>query len=268
VRRTSSGVEADYTSGPTSSYDWGLMSVQGAAHASRAAAALIVVLLLSVSCASPASEEPSLARAAPTATPVAIAGSASSILVERFTEDVFGNPAPGPWSVARGSWAVTEGTAGTADTADVSEDSAEYPWIALVELGTPDAAIQMKLTTSADGAGMAFRYLGPSNHWAIVAAPTFGTWNLIRVRDGVEELVDNVGSVNAGDGATIGVLLDGDRIFVTVDGAITHVEVDATHATGTQAGLWAGTSTARNARWDDFVAVAAASTPVDAEQTE
>jgi hypothetical protein len=243
------------------------MSVQGAAHASRAAAALIVALLLSVSCTSPASEEPSLTRAAPTATPVAIAGSASSILVERFDEDVFEAAASSPWALARGSWTVAAGEARTVDAAGLGEDRAELPWIALVELGSPDAAMQLKLATSADGAGMVFRYLGPSNHWAIVAAPTFGTWNLIRVRDGVEELVANVGSVNAGDGATIGVLLDGDRIFVTVDGTITHVEVDATHASGTQAGLWAGTSTARNARWDDFVAVAAASTPVDAEQT-
>lgn len=228
----------------------------------------IVLVVASVSCTSPEAGEPSLIRAEPTVTPAAIADSGSLILVERFGEDVFADSTSSPWSVGRGSWSVTAGTAGTADAEGVDEDRARLPWVALVDLGTADAAIQATLTTAADGAGIVFRYLGPSNHWAIVAAPTFGTWNLVRVRDGVEELVTNVGSVNAGDGAVIGVILDGDLMFVTVDGSIRHVEVDATHAGGTQAGLWAGTVTARAARWDDFVAVAAATTPAAAEQTE
>jgi len=198
---------------------------------------------------------PSLSATEPTPPAIPPWPGAAAVVVEHFDADVF-RPASGvsEWTID-GPWRVRTDT----DVAALGEDlDRTGRSVALVDLGGPHGFVQATFPVTADGAGLTFRYVGPANHWAIVGAPTFGTWNLVRVTNGEETLVTNLGSVDAGDGATIGVVLDDDAFSITVDGALVHTEIDAGNARGTRVGLWAGAPSAQAARWDDFIAIRAA----------
>ena len=218
------------------------------------AAAILVVPGCS---ASSDTAEPSLDEAVPTATPIPRAADAPAVMTEGFggSGALLGAETDMAWDVRTGDWRIGTGTARLESSVDETQ-----PATAVVDLGSGDGLVQVTLAISQDFAGLTFRYANPLNHWALVAAPSFGTWNLVRVVRGESETIANLGPVPATDGTIIGVVLDGPSISVTVNGAIRLSTIDATHADNTRAGLWAG-RTVPLARWDDFLAVAAEERP-------
>lgn len=161
------------------------------------------------------------------------------------------------WSEPVGEWTVTDG--GLMHTSLVGPAAS----VAVTETGSANGLVQLSFTTPADWAGLTFRYADPTNYWAIVGAPSFGTWNLLKVVDGESFDVGNVGAAPVAPGTIVGVFLDGDVISVAINGQTLLTVVDDTHRFASAAGSFAGQDTASLAVWDDLVVVPA----VDAEAT-
>ena len=158
------------------------------------------------------------------------------------------------WGAAIGSWAAERGVARVVSPA--SEGG--VPALVIAGTQTADGLVQVTMSQVTNGSGLAFRLKTAANYWALVAAPPFATWNLVKVVEGEAETVGNVGVAPVAAGTTIGVMLDGDDIRVMIDGRVRLTLSDRTHNDGTWIGLVAQGGPVTEARWDDVLVMAAA----------
>ncbi|MFN3216140.1 MAG: hypothetical protein ACE367_06560 [Acidimicrobiales bacterium] len=229
------------------------MGATGVPNLRHALAVLAVATIGITACGEAERPGPSPSTAEPTPTAVPPWAGEAAVSIERFDQDVFSSASgPSEWTLD-GPWRVE-----SADGAAAVDSGDDGPAVALIDLGGPYGLFQATFPVTADGAGLTFRHIGPANHWAIVGAPSFGTWNLIRVVNGTEEFVTNLGSVDAGDGAIVGIVLDDESFSVTIDGEVVHTQADVGDPRATRVGLWSEGPSARSARWDDVVSIRAA----------
>jgi hypothetical protein len=126
--------------------------------------------------------------------------------------------------------------------------------VAIIGLGTSNGSVQATMTKIAAGNGIVFRYHDAFNFWALTAAPTFATWNLQKVVDGITTKVGNVGTTATADGTVIRVRFQDDHIAVDVNGVEQTVFVDNTFVNERTVGILGVAEDTRPARWDNFVA--------------
>jgi len=75
--------------------------------------------------------------------------------------------------------------------------------------------VQITMATVTNQSGLVFRLRNASNYWAIVAAPPFATWNVIRVVDGETETIGNVGLAPVIDRTVIALWLGHESVETT-----------------------------------------------------
>jgi hypothetical protein len=166
----------------------------------------------------------------------------------QFTADRTWEPVVGRWGVVDGDGYVVE--------------SDEFRNHAVVGLGQGDGAVQVRLDRLTAGAGLIFRFRGPGNYWAVVAAPNGGTWNLMRVENTEAEVVDNTGITPVTDGTTVAARFVGEEIEVIVNGVVVLTVQDDFLAEEGKVGLTVRGEDATEARFDDFVAALPGNRPL------
>jgi hypothetical protein len=165
-----------------------------------------------------------------------------------FTADRTWNPITGRWGIDNGDAYVVQ--------------SDEFRNHAVVGLGQSDGAVQVRLDRLTAGAGLVFRFQGPGNYWAVVAAPNGNTWNLMRVQDTAAEVVDNTGITPIADGTTVAARFVGEEIEVIINGVVQLTVQDDFLADQGQVGLTVRGDDATEARFDDFVAALPGNRPL------
>ncbi|HYF44865.1 MAG TPA: hypothetical protein VD926_01555 [Acidimicrobiales bacterium] len=159
------------------------------------------------------------------------------------------------WDPVVGRWGVDNGDAYVVD-AD------EFRNHAVIGLGQSDGAVQVRLDQLTAGAGLVFRFRGPGNYWAVVAAPNGGTWNLIRVEDTAADVVGNTGITPVVDGTTVAARFVGEEIEVIVNGVV-HLTAQDDFLSGEgKVGITVRGDDATEARFDDFVAALPGNRPL------
>lgn len=154
-------------------------------------------------------------------------------------------PGGPPWRAAVGTWGVVAAQA--AATTPLAGRN-----VAVVDAGRSDVAVQVRVARVTNGAGVVFRYRDPGNFWAVVAAPGYATWAIVKVVAGKDRVVGNTGLSPVADGTAVGVRVQGDTIDVLVDGRVTTTFGDVAFKDATMAGLTAEGLDGGKARFDDF----------------
>lgn len=155
------------------------------------------------------------------------------------------------WRTGRSRWGIS------AQQARVS-DPEEGRSMAVVELGHAVGAAEVRVSKVAAQAGLVFRCRDRNNYWAVVALPSYSTWAVIRVVGGIEQVVTDTGLSSTEDGTRISVRMEEDRIDVAVDTQVRTTITDGILQEASRVGMTAGGTEATEARFDDFVAAAAA----------
>lgn len=154
-----------------------------------------------------------------------------------------------PWATLSGIWGSTNGSARITQPAQAGAPNI------VVTPGAANGSAHVTFTVVGNQAALVFRLVDVDNYWAVVAAPPFATWNVIRVVDGEAEQAANLGVSPVVEGTTVGVIVDDDDIIVTINGRIRLTLTDPTHADGAWYGLGGFGPGALEAQWDEFVAV-------------
>ncbi|MBW3641301.1 MAG: hypothetical protein KY447_00140 [Actinobacteria bacterium] len=158
-------------------------------------------------------------------------------------------PSGPAWSNATGTWGIA------GEQAYVASPSTGRNH-AVVDLGQPGGAVEVKLNRLTEGAGLVFRFQDPENYWAVVAAPSYATWAVVKVVEGNEEVVGNTGLSPIANGTTIGVRMNDTTIEIVLDHRVVTNIADETLRAASNAGLTAQSMPgvdAASARFDDFV---------------
>jgi hypothetical protein len=151
------------------------------------------------------------------------------------------------WATPLTEWGVQ------GDEATVERPAARGASVALVDVGAADGLLRVTGSAMEPGLGLAFRCRGPRNCWRLDALPELGTWNLVKVQRGVEQVRTNLGTVPVADGTSVAVEMRGERLRFYVDGVLARTIVDATFRSAHRAGLSiAAGPTVTAARWRDF----------------
>ncbi len=152
-----------------------------------------------------------------------------------------------PWKTLSGGWGITGGEAYLARPSAGSN-------LAVVSMESGDGRIEASVPSATEGAGIAFRVVDARNYWAVVAAPGYGTWNILRVEGGHTTFVGNTGlTLQRATRASIGVRLTGDNILVTVNGNPAAGRKSDVFQSAPLVGL-VGIGTVDHARWGAFAA--------------
>jgi hypothetical protein len=151
------------------------------------------------------------------------------------------------WATPRGSWGVRGDVAGVVRPAPMGAS------LALVDVGRGDRTVEVEAAAMEPGFGLAFRCRGPRNCWQLQAVPSLGTWNVVKIARGREEVRANLGTVPIDSGTTIAVVMRGERMRFFVDGKLARTVTDPAFHSARRAGLAIreGTS-ATDARWRGF----------------
>lgn len=176
---------------------------------------------------------------------LAVSGGLDSF--SRFdASNTLGTMPGGPsWRAVTGGWAVALGQAYPASPAPGRS-------VAVIGLGQGDGAVQVRVVQMVQGAGVVFRYRDPANYWYVAAVPAYGSWAVVKVVDGNEEVVGNTGPSPVGDGTTVAVRFQGPRIDVAVDGVVKKTVSDGALADAPGVGMAVPGPDAAKARFDDF----------------
>jgi hypothetical protein len=158
------------------------------------------------------------------------------------------------WVPVSGIWSVKDYEAFVRDPAAKSYS------IAVLDVHTPTATLQVTMPRVAAAAGLVFRYMNAFNFWTMTASTKFGTWVVQKVVGGKVSTVGHIRSASIANGTVIGVQLSGASISVFVDGKQEQTLTDPALDTATRAGLVGFARVATAARWTDFVAVGQAPT--------
>ena len=171
--------------------------------------------------------------------------------------DDFERPSPTPlegeaprgttWS-ALGASIIAGG--GSAVVAPVPADETA---LALTDTGWSNLSAGIAVGHAPAGAGLVFRFVDLFNYWSIVAAPEFGTWNLVLTVEGQAGQSHATGLSSTEPGTRVSVAMSGPEIRVFVDGAPVFIIVDPTFEQATTTGLIAQAGT--DASFTEFFAV-------------
>lgn len=188
----------------------------------------------------------------------------------RGSVDAFHRPAdavalgsfPGgpPWQAAKGTWGIANEQAYVAAPSGATD-------LAVLAFDQVPAGVQVRVATVTSNAGLVFRYRDPTDYWAVVAIPYYGTWGIVRVVGGRHSVLANTSLAPVGDGTIVAVHLSGATIEVAVDGQLTRSLTDPTLQNAAGVGLTAGGEGAGRARYEDFrlatdaVAASSSTTP-------
>ena len=159
------------------------------------------------------------------------------------------------WLPVAGTWGIDDGDARVVRPVEARNH-------ALVRLGAGDGAVQARIEHITNGAGVVFRFQDPFNYWAVVAAPSVGTWNLVRVENGESTVLGNTGPSAVADGTTVAARFDGDDIEVMVNGEVRLAAADGFLSDQGRVGLTVRGGDAAEARFDDVVVALARSLPL------
>lgn len=135
----------------------------------------------------------------------------------------------------------------------VVSDGGEQVSLAVTDTGWPDVSLGLVVGDVVAGSGLLFRFVDLDNHWSLVAAPGFATWNLVLTVDGSVARSLSTGLTSTDPGTRLAVLAQGPEIRVFVNGQPVGSVVDPTFQTATAAGVLA--STGGVATFDEFFAV-------------
>lgn len=165
--------------------------------------------------------------------------------------DELGDADGGRWQAVAGTWGVQAGRAVL-----VRPAPGRPVHLAVVDPGTANVTVSATATGMAPGWALVFRYRGPSDHWLLVAAPGFGTWNVVAVEGGQRRQVANLGLAPTAAGTRATVQLRGDQVKVFLAGRFHRALTAPADAGATGVGI-AALGPAPGASWDDFAADAA-----------
>ncbi len=151
------------------------------------------------------------------------------------------------WQSMKGTWGI-DGSQAYVAVPDPATAS-----LATVGVEVTEGRAEVTAAVMAPGVGLAFRCRGPLFCWRVEAVPEVGTWNVIKVVQGEEFSVGNLGVVPVADGTTVAVEMQGPNLEFFVDGVSALQVEDPELAFETRAGLSlrepAGATTAR---WSNF----------------
>lgn len=149
-----------------------------------------------------------------------------------------------------GGWEVRERRARV-----LSMANDPFPTVAVVDTGASDGVVSARGWRIRDGWGFVFRYLDDRNYWAVVAAPSFANYALVRTVDGVQSVVGESGLSAAEDPETeVAVRLDGETVTMSVQGIAVATARDEVTVDATRAGLYAASPQALASGWTEFLA--------------
>jgi hypothetical protein len=111
------------------------------------------------------------------------------------------------WHAVAGAWGIHRGQAYVADPAEPAS-------LAVIETPGRPEEIAVTLTHVENNAGLVFRYRDEKNYWAVLAAPKYAIWYVIKVLDGKTETVAKTGLQPVLDPTRITVRLSGNVIEV------------------------------------------------------
>lgn len=164
----------------------------------------------------------------------------SDALTESRVSDDFDRPSTGPldgeaplgaqWSSLGPGFDVADGVA------TVAESPAGEVTLAIIDPGWPDQSSGLTIENAAANAGLVFRFVDIFNYWSLVAAPDFGTWNLVLTIDG-EPIETLPTGLSFSEGPTrLSLVTEGPEIRVFIDGLpvldLTDPTFDRASATG------------------------------------
>ena len=135
----------------------------------------------------------------------------------------------------------------------VVSDGSDQPSLAVIDTGWADVSLGLVVGEVPSGSGLLFRFVDLNNHWSLVAAPDFATWNLVVTVDGEITQSLATGLTGTAAGTRLAVLAQGPEIRVFVNGQPVGSVVDPTFQTATAAGFFA--SSGAVATFDEFFAV-------------
>lgn len=115
------------------------------------------------------------------------------------------------WAPHLGTWGIRDGAAAVIRP----ERGAS---VAVLPVGRTDGRVQVEAATIARGFGLAFRCRNAFNCWKVEAVPDYATWNVVKIVDGEETVLGNLGRTPVEDGTTVSVDLDGEEMRFSVDG--------------------------------------------------
>ncbi|MDQ6783754.1 MAG: hypothetical protein M3063_09990 [Actinomycetota bacterium] len=124
--------------------------------------------------------------------------------------------------------------------------------LAMIDVGRPVAATEVRLADVETGAGLVFAFQDPSDYWAVEAAPGYGTWNVVEVVQGVVHSRGNVGLVPTAAGTVVTATMSAATVNVAIDGQAARTLSDPALGSSTEAGLVVSGASATMARFEDF----------------
>ena len=125
--------------------------------------------------------------------------------------------------------------------------------IATLRGGTADGRVSVTAAKMAPGFGLVFRCRSALNCWRVEAVPQFGTWNVIKIENGNETKVADLGTVSVADGTEIAVDMNGSVLTFFINGERVTAVDDATFKDDDAAGLsLREPASAPIARWSKF----------------
>lgn len=165
---------------------------------------------------------------------------------ERRSPDVLGSTDGRPWETVAGTFGIDSGSAIVR-----ARNTAGPRSLVVTDVSATNGTISVTAGKVVAGWGIVFRYAGPYNYWYLQAVPKFATFNLVRLKDGVEKVVATSRLTPMEDGMRVDIVLDGASIDVRVrDRQI--LRVDNLQGVGAlRAGLIT-TGVAEGASWNSF----------------
>lgn len=161
--------------------------------------------------------------------------------------DTLGDAGTGePWQAVSGTWGIER------NAARLVVSDPEQPNLAILPAPDGDALVEVTMAVPEDGAGLAFRYVDPSNYWAVTTNPSLGTWSVSRTVDGAAEIIGELRAPSSA-GTTITITLSGARLRFLVDAVEQLTLDDETFAGRRYAGLIAPAGSTFQARWERFL---------------
>ncbi len=181
---------------------------------------------------------------------------ATPVSVERIFDD-FDRP-NGPletdqeaspvWSVLGTELLITDG--------NLESTGGDETSIAVTDPGWSDVSVGLVVGNVTPGSGLLFRFVDFNNHWSVVAAPEFATWNLVLTVNGEAVQSWPTGLTGTDSGTRLAVQAQGPEIQVFVNGLPVVRTVDPTFQPATVAGVLATPGAV--ASFDEFFAIESA----------
>jgi hypothetical protein len=228
--------------------------VYGDVTALKVAARVLIVLIIAAAAVVVATLA-TIGRAGRTAESTLVAPAATLELAAVFDDfegvdgEQLGTPVKGSaWVFYGNGWVVEGGESLVA----IPDDG--QPSLAVTPSGVSDGLVQVRLASVESGAGLVFRFRDLGNYWQLAASPESGTYVLTKVVDGVASVVGSTGLIGVENGTTIGVVLDGSRIRIVVDGIERAAFADPALRDADVVGMIS--TSEPSARFDDFVSSA------------